>query len=256
MRRSGFDVGHAMAQRLGRVALAGAALLAACDAVPADVPQIPRIGPAHEAGGAAALAVRGPIQLALDDVSFRTSLGHQVSIERIEVMGEAGRISRDRVELDLVRIVGLDVVTPADTIVTGFDAFIEVPGPRLIVRTLRVEDARFAAEAHPGQAPGPWLWRMPRLDLVATDVRLGGDELDLEARRQMKALLLLVRSKRLGCSNVRFEGILLAAGLRAHGKVNCDKDEQVHERVRRHFGLEASPGTRHHGSIAFLPLAV
>jgi len=188
MRRSGFDVGHAMAQRLGRVALAGAALLAACDAVPADVPQIPRIGPAHEAGGAAALAVRGPIQLALDDVSFRTSLGHQVSIERIEVMGEAGRISRDRVELDLVRIVGLDVVTPADTIVTGFDAFIEVPGPRLIVRTLRVEDARFAAEAHPGQAPGPWLWRMPRLDLVATDVRLGGDELERLTLERLRAI--------------------------------------------------------------------
>lgn len=74
-----------------------------------------------------------------------------------------------------LRLVRPDVTFPIDTVITGLDFFIEILGPRLQIDRLIVEDGRVGTLAAPWQAPGCWLWRMRGIDLVAVDVRLGGE---------------------------------------------------------------------------------
>ncbi|HEX7120187.1 MAG TPA: translocation/assembly module TamB domain-containing protein [Longimicrobiales bacterium] len=67
-----------------------------------------------------------------------------------------------------------DVTFPIDTVVTPLNFFIEILEPRVVIRRLTIEDGRVGTLAAPWQAPGRWVWRMRAVDLLATDIRLGG----------------------------------------------------------------------------------
>ncbi len=79
------------------------------------------------------------------------------------------------IPIETLRLVRPDVTFPIDTVITGLDFFIEILEPRLEIGRLIVEKGRLGTLAAPSQAPGRWLWRMRDIDLLAVDVRLGGE---------------------------------------------------------------------------------
>lgn len=119
----------------------------------------------------------GALRVIVRNARFTTSLGARVRVPRTELRFDASTIGREPepIRAALVRITGLEVVAPADTIVTPLNLFAEWPGPPVHVQRVIVDDAFLRGLAHPTQYEGRWLWRVNDLDLDVRDLRMDGE---------------------------------------------------------------------------------
>jgi TamB, inner membrane protein subunit of TAM complex len=159
-----------------RAALAVLFVVASAAALVAqEEPRIPLLDPLPPIEARLLRAVEGPITTTITDVSFRTSLGHDVGAARIEIVADPASIGRAPIHARLIRLVEPRLISPVDTITTPFDPFIELPVPRLRVDRLILEDGTFGTLAHPSQFAGRWLWLQQNVDVEVRDVVLGGE---------------------------------------------------------------------------------
>ncbi|MGH7553751.1 MAG: translocation/assembly module TamB domain-containing protein, partial [Longimicrobiales bacterium] len=121
-------------------------------------------------------AIAGPLNVVVHEVRFVTKIGHRVRVPRAELHVDATAAARapEPIHVPLVRITGLEVIAPPDTVSTGLDLFVDIPGPRLAIDRLLIERSSLGALAHPTQYEGRWLWRVQDLDIDVRDIRVGG----------------------------------------------------------------------------------
>jgi hypothetical protein len=119
--------------------------------------------------------LEGALTTTVTDISFRTAIGQQVSVARLEVTADPTAAGADPRHVRLIRIVRPSFISPVDTITTPFDPFVAFPGPSLRIDRLVIEDGTIGTLAHPSQFEGRWLWLQRNVDIDVQDIRIGGD---------------------------------------------------------------------------------
>ncbi|MEX2284350.1 MAG: hypothetical protein WEE89_17815 [Gemmatimonadota bacterium] len=121
-------------------------------------------------------ALSGTAAVTLRDVHFTTSLGARVDIPLLEVKPKltSQTSASGEVRLESVRLVGLRIVAPVDSVHTGINAFMKIPGPRFIIDRVSVVNADVGELADPARGLGRWFYRNHDIDIELRDIDIGG----------------------------------------------------------------------------------
>lgn len=138
--------------------------------------QIPEL-PAPPAVPARALRpVKGAVKVVLRDVRFTTSLQARVELPLLEITPRlpdlASQISE--IHIEALRLVGMRVISPIDTIHVSIELFTVIPGPRLRVDRVSIVDAEIGELADPRRGYGRWFFHLRDFDLELRDIDVAG----------------------------------------------------------------------------------
>lgn len=113
----------------------------------------------------------GPVTLTVRDFDLTEASGRRIRVDLARVVAEPAALNGGALVVDSVIVAGLDVLMRAGS--GGIDPFVEIPGPRVVIRRMRLRDAHFLSVD--GRTTRR-LWSADRVQLDAADVTWNGGE--------------------------------------------------------------------------------
>ena len=151
-------------------------------------------------------ALSGSAELTIRDVHFTTSAGARVDLPLIEIKPRfSQRRDARQIHLESVRLVGLRIVAPIDTVHTGIDPFLKIPGPRITIDRVSIIDADVGELADPALGLGRWMYHNRDIDVELRNIDIGGDRSSPEVI-QLTRFDMLAESKGIPAQITRAAG--------------------------------------------------